>query len=382
MKILISPTFLVTKKYLTSFTDNILINLLKLKKSHKIELINGELNHYGEISKILGKDNVFYLDEIHPIYLKDYCINYFRDKNNQKLIESYPSNFNFDIQKYISIEDVLEKKQRFDFAIFSVKSFEKNFKIIDFLKSINTKIAMFDKLDDQEIYFKDENFKISDKYRFNYDLIFKQDIPLNNSESNVYPIAPIPCLLKKKIVSEKENNNKNYNFYFSGDYRKNVTRKDRLDIAEFVKKEFNKSSINITTGRRSFISKKEQENILNSSKINISPSGKVWDSYRHCELANYGSPILIPKSNCKTAPGEFKDMENCILYETKKINNDYEITDYNKLKIKIKIILEDDDIRAKIFNNYFSLIKNYHTRYKRSEYIVSILRNFINNTHD
>ena len=107
MKILISPTFLVTKKYLTSFTDNILINLLKLKKSHKIELINGELNHYGEISKILGKDNVFFLDELHPIYIKEFCTNYFNNKNNQKLIESYPSNFNFDKQKYISLKEII-----------------------------------------------------------------------------------------------------------------------------------------------------------------------------------------------------------------------------------------------------------------------------------
>ena len=110
MKILISPTFLITKKYLTSFTDNILINLLKLKKSHKIELINGELNHYGEISKILGKDKVFFLDELHPIYIKELCTNYFKNKNNQKLIESYPSNFNFDKQKYINLKEIIKKK--------------------------------------------------------------------------------------------------------------------------------------------------------------------------------------------------------------------------------------------------------------------------------
>ncbi len=376
MKILISPTFLVTKKYLTSFTDNILINLLKLKKSHKIELINGELNHYGEISKILGKDNVFFLDELHPIYIKEFCTNYFNNKNNQKLIESYPSNFNFDKQKYISLKEIIKTKMKFDFAIFSTKSFEENYKIINFLKSNKTKIVMFDKLDDQEIYFKDRNFKIADNYKFKYDLIFKQDIPIYNTESNVFPIAPIPCVLQSNYSNKDPNNIKSYNFYFSGDYRKNITRKDRFDIIEFIKKEFNQSSINITTGRKSFFSKKDQDIFLNNSKINISPSGKVWDSYRHCELANYPAPILLPKSNCKLVPGEFEDMKNCIIYDTEIINDEFVIINLDNLREKISTVLKDDFIRNQIFENYFNLIQNYHTRYKRSEYIVNILKNF------
>lgn len=381
MKILISPTFLITKKYLTSFTDNILINLLKLKKSHKIELINGELNHYGEISKILGKDKVFFLDELHPIYIKELCTNYFKNKNNQKLIESYPSNFNFDKQKYINLKEIIKKKIKFDFAIFSAKSFEENYKIINFLKSNKTKIVMFDKLDDQEIYFKDKNFKIADNYKFKYDIIFKQDIPIYNTESNVFPIAPIPCVLQSNYSNKNNNNFKSYNFYFSGDYRKNITRKDRFDIIEFIKKEFSQSSINITTGRKSFFSKNDQDTFLNKSKINISPSGKVWDSYRHCELANYNSPILLPKSNCKVVPGEFEDMKNCIIYETEIINNEFVITNLDNLREKISSVLKDDFIRKQLFDNYLNLIKNYHTRYKRSEYIVNILKNFENKSY-
>jgi len=374
LKILISPSFLITKKYLTSLFDNFLINFLKIKKSHKIELVNGELNHYGEISKILGSDNVFYLDEIHPIYVKDYCSEYFKNSENYQLIESYPSNFNYEKQNYITLDEVLKKKIKFDFAIFSIKSFNQNFEIVKYLQSINTKVIMFDKLDDPNIYFKGRNFKISENYKYNFDLIFKQDIPLWNNEENVFPIAPIPSIIKNLNERDIKIKNKSNNFYFVGDYRRNITRKDRFDIIEFIKKEFDNYFVNLTTDRKVFLSKQRQDDLLFNTKINISPSGKVWDSYRHCELVNFGSPILIPKPNCKTAPGEFKDMENCIIYETQEINNNFELIDQINLKKKIEIVLRSVETRKKIYENYYNLIVNYHSRYMRSKYIVNTLK--------
>ena len=110
MKILISPTFLITKKYLTSFIIDLLINKLGIKKSHQVELINGELNHYGEITNILGKENVYFTDEIHPIYIKNLSYEYLQDKKNLNLVEGYPSNFNFDQPNYISNKNIFSNK--------------------------------------------------------------------------------------------------------------------------------------------------------------------------------------------------------------------------------------------------------------------------------
>jgi len=167
------------------------------------------------------------------------------------------------------------------------------------------------------------------------------------------------------------------NFYFSGDYRKDVTRLDRLKIINFIKQNWNNNIINITTNRKSFINKiQNDENIL-ASKINISPAGKVWDSYRHCEFANYSSPILLPKPNCKTVKDDFKDMENCILYD---INYQSElcITNQKELKEKLFEVLLNEKLRNKIYESYFDLISNNHTRIKRSEYIISVLKKFKN----
>ena len=74
-------------------------------------------------------------------------------------------------------------------------------------------------------------------------------------------------------------------------------------------------------------------------------------------------------------------MKNCIIYETEIINNEFVITNLDNLREKISSVLKDDFIRKQLFDNYLNLIKNYHTRYKRSEYIVNILKNFENKSY-
>ena len=220
---------------------------------------------------------------------------------------------------------------------------------------------MFDKLDDQEIYFKDKNFKIV-IHKFKYDIILfwyrEQCIPIVQYHAYYKVIIQIRIIIILKVI-----------IFIFRDIEK-IYGKDRFDIIEFIKK----SLVKVLYYWKSFFSKNDQDIFLNNSKINISPSGKVWDSYRHCELANYNSPILLPKSNCKVVPGEFEDMKNCIIYETEIINNEFVITNLDNLREKISSVLKDDFIRKQLFDNYLNLIKNYHTRYKRSEYIVNILK--------
>ena len=342
-------------------------------------MINGELNHYGEIGKIIGKDNLFFLDELHPIYIGEGKSLYGNHKKNIKLVESYPSNFGFDKPNYIQLKEVLKNKVKFDFAIFSYKSYEENYKLIPFLKSQKTKVVMFDKNDDQAIFFDKEKLQIRKKYKLDFDIILKQDIPLENKEINVYPIAPIPCVIDENKINLKKSyyDSSEITFFFSGDYRKNQTRKDRLDLVNYINNNFSNHILNLTTRRSKFFSKNEQDRYLYTSKVNISASGKVWDSYRHCELVNYGAPILIPKPDVKTATGEFIDMKNCIIYDTDKTENDYILKNAKELKLKLNEVINNKKIRSEIYENYYSLIKNYHSRIKRSEYIVNIFKSHL-----
>jgi hypothetical protein len=383
MKILISPSYLITKKFLMGRFDNFFINFLKIKNTHKVKYLNGELNHYGEIININGKDKTFFLDEIHPIYLHRENHKYLIDSENKKNIDSYPSNIGYETPSYIKKEDILSKKVEFDCVIFSTQSNKVNLKLIDFFKKQNTKIILFDKTDHPEIYF-DKNSDIYRGFnRENFDIYFKQDIPLGYVDKKIFPIAPVPSTIKVDLNDYKKiKKDFNSDFFFIGDYRKNISRSDRVQIINFLKKNFNQNTLQLTQEKKIFLSKKKIDTNLLNSPINISPSGKVWCSYRHCELVNYFSPIILPKPNCKTAPGLFEDMKNCIFYETEfdnRISNgdnsNYKIKNIKVLKEKIKSVLENKTFAKELFFNYYNLIKNFHTRSKRALYILNIISN-------
>ena len=90
----------------------------------------------------------------------------------------------------------------------------------------------------------------------------------------------------------------------------------------------------------------------------------------------------MPNPDCKTAPGKFEDMKNCIIYETEKIENDFILKNTKSLKEKLEFLINNKTAREKMYQNYFELIQNFHTRKKRASYILYILKNYKKNNNE
>ena len=71
---------------------------------------------------------------------------------------------------------------------------------------------------------------------------------------------------------------------------------------------------------------------------------------------------------------EFKDMEDCILYETELINSTYKLKEKENLIKKLKLVINDQNLQNKIYKNYFMKIKENHTRFARANYIVNTIQ--------
>ena len=94
----------------------------------------------------------------------------------------------------------------------------------------------------------------------------------------------------KNITNRIKQDKKIYPFSFVGHYQKSHTRDDRFELIELISKHFPTSKLIYSHDREHQINDKDLKKILVSTKINLSPSGRIWDSYRHTELVNYGSP--------------------------------------------------------------------------------------------
>ncbi len=359
MKILISPSVVLTLDFHNNFLLKKINLFLQKNLSSKLTMVNGEMNHYGDMISLLGSKNIFFLDVIHESYYAK------KNQSFKNLYERYPSSFFFKKPNFIKIKEIYNQNINFDFYLVSSQSKKENFELINFLKKKNTKIGLFDKQDDNHIYLNHDSF--FKKYNINdFDIIFKQDVPLNLNCQKIIPIAPVPC--KINISKTNQKIEKNFITTFVGDYRKNVTRFDRVDIINFFEKYFIKDCF-FHFNKDNYLQRAKLSSLLHNSTINLSPSGKVWDSYRHCELVNYGKPILLPVPDCKTADGKFIDMKNCIFYETKIINNKHYVINKNLLLKKINEFLLNDKLRLSMYSNYYSLISNHHTTIKRALYI-------------
>lgn len=374
-KILVAPPLITTIPYIYIF-DKYLHRIKKnlsrfINFSHKLK-INGELRYYGEFFNSSELD-IYCLGELHPIYYSDNLNEYKYIAN----INNYPHNFNFPKPKTVSLNQVKENITEFDFFLCSNMSLPKYFDLIKIFKKKDRAVGIFDQQDNIEIYYNNANIfrDIDEKY---FDLYFKQDLPLEFNNNKAKPVCPMPA--NDNIFSLENNlffSNKTIPFSFFGK-SDNRTMQDREDICEFIKKEYPNSIINLRKGfDGKFIPLKEMNTILNNTKINLSPSGITWNSYRHADMVEFSSPILIPKPNIQTISEPFVDMKNCIMYETEFKNNKFRLIKKNQLKEKLNEIIKKPEILLSIYNNYKNFILNFHTRKIRSRQILDEIKKLI-----
>ncbi len=371
MKILIFPTSLLIRSnkiflfHLMYFFLRAILKLFGINLMAKNLFLSGDLNHYGEIIRIVGPKNVFFCPNLSPIYYnKFYKIFPFIQNDN------YPSNFDFLKPSFISFEKAQKNLNKFDVILSSIRCSKKAKNILNKRKKFKNIHCVFDRFDHEEVYFDIKTiFRNFEENQF--DIYFKQDIPIDYKNKKIFPISPLPVKKVKSGIVEEE---KIYPFSFVGHYQKSHTRDDRFELIELIRKHFPTSKLIYSEDRKHQINNKDLNKILLSTKINLSPSGRIWDSYRHTELVNYGSPILIPKNDSKICGEEWLDLYNCIIYETKFSNGKWKIINTDQLIKKLNYVLNDKNLQKSIYDNYRKKVIKEHTQKIRSEYILSIMK--------
>lgn len=330
--------------------------------------ISAELMYFGEIVDIIGKENFYILDGVHQIYFEKEINKY---KKIAPSVETHPSCFHYTKPTFINFENLDKIIDQIDIIIYSAHAHHD--KYFNFIKNYIKKvpIILLDRFDHQQIYLNESEDIYRGFKREMFDMLLKQDVPLDNKDNKIYPIGPLPS---KKIKNISFNETAKYNFSFFGKYIYK-TRVDRADLIKFLSKNFSNNFFLDSTAKK--ISQNKMNEILKNTLINLSPSGIVWDSFRHSELANYGSPILLPKPTNKVVEPFFRDEENCLFYDTKIINGQWRLINEEILKKKLLKYLHDKDLRKTIYLNYVNFINNHHTRYSRSNYIFNLLKKLI-----
>lgn len=375
MKVLILPSHYITdyKPRNIDLFKSYIRNILKKKFSFndaKSHFYLNEHYHYSHIPLANTLGETFIVG------------NYFYDYITKKIPNTtrYPSLHNSPKGNHIKFEDALNNLNNFDVIIVGIRSGDFGKKILKEASKKNIFSCIIDYADDFDVY-DESNFSNYNlifrgfEYKKDFNLYFKHDVPLNLDLDFVEPLAPMPIKLENyPKLKKKTFNQKKYNFSFVGRIHNNIhnARSDIINLLKKIKGEYYLKEYAVNDNRR--LTLLDYCNILNDSKICLTPWGKVWDSARHPEPAVYGNVPLIPKPNCKLANDISLNDDNAIVYETKNINGKFTIDNQDKLLNKIEICLNNNDYFNYLKNNWYEEMYNKNTVFERAKYILKQIK--------
>ena len=363
-KLLIVPS----DRMVESHTDNpIILKMAKYLKSAFRRgnlLYDGEMQFYGDIPLVLGKENVYVLGKIH----KHYFLNTVPDEC------PYPSCRKTPMPTFVSTEQLESTIKVVDAIIVSSRASKRGTTAIQKAKANDIPVAVIDFEDHESNYGTTDIKKFLCRgftYGREFDLYFKKDLPLGYKTDTILPLCPIPVRPEsyefRKAAQETD-------IFYSGRKRIERCQPEREEIIQIIQQNFNNTLIFEHDSRDSFISIKNYWTNLSKCKIGLSPSGRVWDSFRHCEVGLTEKTVLLaPKPYVETVEPHLKDGKNAILYDIKEIDGRYHLKNSNDIVEKIKYYLSNNAIREKMSMAYYNDVMSGHTVKARSQYIIKSL---------
>ena len=372
MKILIVPSEYVTdlhdrrKNKILGIISNIRsLNLKNAYAFYKSHYLSTEHYYYGDFVNVVGYDNVAIVGK------------YYKEYSAQKLnpYTLYPSLFNTPAVREISYKEALNEIGQFDVIFLGGRCGIAGEAIRMEALSKDKFIVQLDYQDDKEIYKypTDKMLTRGKVYGRDYHIYFKHDIPLGMLSERVKPIAPMPIRIENYPKINCEWSQKVNNIFYSGRIYHGA-RSDRADLVKKISSKVPKSNIKYTESN-TITSIYEYASNLSTSKIALTPSGKVWDSTRHCEVGIYNCAPLIPEPDCEIVGSAIKNGVNAISYQMKLSNftGELEIDDSDDLVGRINEYLSSNQKLQLIADNWSKEIKANHTTLARAEYLVNCI---------
>ncbi len=334
---------------------------------------DGELQFYGDIPDILGKENSFVFGRYRPNVLwkkaPDDCP-YLSCIGNPE-----PTFFTQKKQ----LQDVI---RQVDAVLVSTRSGMRGRMAIQEARRHGVIVAVIDYKDHPELYgmndadIRQELFRGFEAGK-DFNIFFKKELPLGYASDTVKPLAPV-CVRPSSYLFHATL--KDTSIFFSG-RPQHACQGDRMESAELVKRYFPDAAVALPYSQKAFLTAQEYCDNFARSKMILSPSGVSWDTVRHAETGLAPETLLIaPKPYIEAVEPYLKDGVNALLYDTE-LGQDgkYHLVKENELLDKIRYYLNHDDERKKIAARWQNDVLRGHTIEARSRYILESIEKIMRN---
>lgn len=325
---------------------------------------DGELQYYGDLPLILGRESVFLFGEFHPHL----------HARRPARASPYPSQHGVPRPMALTEREVRERIGMADAALVSTRAGERGEMVRTLAREHGIPVALFDFADHHANYGA-ADIRKGLTHGFvhgrDYDLYFKKDLPFGYGTERILPLCPAPVRPESYRFPAME---KDQDIFYSGRPRPDL-QADRDELIAAVEAAFPQAVILKHESRGTFLTTAEYWRHLARSRIALSPSGKVWDSYRHCETGLAPSTLLVaPKPYVETVGPPLRDGVNAILYDVElQSDGRYHLKDATAVVDKIRYYLGRPKEAVAVAERWAADVRVGHTVRARSRYILDAM---------
>lgn len=321
---------------------------------------DGEIQFYGDLPLALGQENVFIYGRFHPhLHLKSV------PKDSP-----YPSCHGLPAGQTISSKEISGVLGGVDAVFVSLRAGARGKEVLAEAGRRGIPRAIFDFEDQPEIYgAADVASELTRGYRVgeHFELYFKKELPLGWRTDKILPLAPTPVRPGSYHFPDAA---KRCTIFYSGRSRPGC-QADRDEVLTMLRELPATLFLDQDPRRQTFLPTRRYWRYLAESRMALSPSGKSWDSFRHCEVGLASSTLLIaPRPYIETAGPALCDGMNAILYDTEFRTGKYHLANGADLVEKIQHYLLRDQERETVAAAWSQDVLRGHTVLARSRYIL------------
>lgn len=326
----------------------------------------GELQYFGDIPDILGPTNTFF-------YSRPFDHRLYRSSPEPNC--PYPSCHGLPQGTFITARQLTITLKQCQAILVSATAGERGRQTINLARRYDIPVAILDRLDHEAIY-GSTNIARDIHRTFlpakDFEIYFKQDLPLGYATDSVLPISPLP--IRPAAYTINQDPLKKSTIFYSGRPRYDISQADKQAIIEKIQQSIPETDILLHTSRKTFITNQEYFDRLTRAHIALSPSCRVWDSFRHCEVGlSATTALLAPKPYSETCGPQLRNDENAILYHTSLKEGKHHLDDPDIVD-KIKHYLSHPDQLLRLARQWHQDVTTGHTTAARAQYLVNAIQ--------
>jgi len=330
---------------------------------------HAEIQYAGDITAVLGTHHTFvlghYYPHLHSTNLPDMC--------------SYPSCHGAPQPTFVSPRHLKHYISKVDAILVSSTSHPQLARrAINSARRLDLPIAILDILDYDTLYGAPDvtqRLTLNFKPGRDFDIYFKKDLPLGFRTNTIFPFGPIPVRPESYNFKHLA---KQYPVFYSGRKRENQSSPERAQLVDLVAREIPDANIVTHDTRGTFMTRRQYWDYLSQSRLALSPSGRCWDSFRHCEVGLAPNvALMLPRPFITTCGPPMQDGINCILYDITLKNGRYYLADPAATINKLKSYLSRPDDLLGIARQWQQDVMSGHTILARSQYLINTMEKYL-----